>query len=137
VRQAFPSIDFIVMTPPERAGEAVEAVKAGAANYVTYPLNADEIRYVTESLHEGIRAQSELDYLRDRFWQSDAMEVVQTRNPDMKGFSTRYASCAHQKHGSVAEKRNGQGGAAKLIHRSQHRGGCSYRRALRRHPTPS
>ena len=41
LRQTFPSAEAIVMAPPERIREAVEAVKAGAANYVTYPLNID------------------------------------------------------------------------------------------------
>lgn len=128
VRQAFPSIDFIVMTPPERAGEAVEAVKAGAANYVTYPLNADEIRYVTESLHEGIRAQSELDYLRDRFWQSDAMEVVQTRNPDMKAVFDQIRLVAPTKSTVLlaGETGTGKGVLAKLIHRHSNRGGMQF-----------
>ncbi|MCE5280488.1 MAG: response regulator, partial [Deltaproteobacteria bacterium] len=84
VRQAFPSAEVIVMTEPERVREAVEAVKAGAANYVTYPLNPDEIRYVVESIHESIRAESELAYLRDRFWQSDSQEIVQTRSAAMR-----------------------------------------------------
>ncbi len=123
VRQAFPLIDIIVMTPSERAGEAVEAVKAGAANYVTYPLNADEIRYVTESLHEGIRAQSELDYLRDRFWKSDSLDVVQTRNPVMRAVFDQIRLVAPTKSTVllVGETGTGKGVLAKLIHRHSNR----------------
>jgi DNA-binding NtrC family response regulator len=123
IRQAFPSVEVIVMTPPERAGEAVEAVKAGAANYVTYPLNADEIRYVTESLHEGIRAQSELDYLRDRFWQSDSLDVVQTRNPAMRAVFDQVRLVAPTKSTVLlaGETGTGKGVLAKLIHRHSNR----------------
>jgi DNA-binding NtrC family response regulator len=128
VRQAFPSIDIIVMTPPERAGDAVDAVKAGAANYVTYPLNADEIRYVTESLHEGIRAQSELDYLRDRFWQSDSLDVVQTRNPVMRAVFDQIRLVAPTKSTVllVGETGTGKGVLAKLIHRHSNRRGVQF-----------
>ena len=128
VRQAFPSIDIIVMTPPERAGEAVDAVKAGAANYVTYPLNADEIRYVTESLHEGIRAQSELDYLRDRFWQSDSLDVVQTRNPVMRAVFDQIRLVAPTKSTVLlaGETGTGKGVLAKLIHRHSNRRGVQF-----------
>ena len=128
VRQAFPSIDIIVMTPPERAGEAVDAVKAGAANYVTYPLNADEIRYVTESLHEGIRAQSELDYLRDRFWQSDSLDVVQTRNPVMRTVFDQIRLVAPTKSTVLlaGETGTGKGVLAKLIHRHSNRRGVQF-----------
>jgi len=128
VRQGFPSIEIIVMTPPERAGEAVEAVKAGAANYVTYPLNAEEIRYVMESLHEGIRAQSELDYLRDRFWQSDSLDVVQTRNPVMRAVFDQVRLVAPTKSTVLltGETGTGKGVLAKLIHRHSNRRGVQF-----------
>jgi DNA-binding NtrC family response regulator len=123
VRQAFPTVEVVVMTPPERAGEAVEAVKAGAANYVTYPLNVDEIRYVTESVHEGIRAQSELDYLRDRFWQSDSLDVVQTRNQAMRAVFDQVRLVAPTKSTVLltGETGTGKGVLAKLIHRHSNR----------------
>jgi DNA-binding NtrC family response regulator len=128
IRQAFPSVEVIVLSPPERAGEAVEAVKAGAANYVTYPLNADEIRYVTESLHEGIRVQSELDYLRDRFWQSDSLEVVQTRNTVMRAVFDQVRLVAPTKSTVLltGETGTGKGVLAKLIHRHSNRRGVQF-----------
>jgi DNA-binding NtrC family response regulator len=128
VRQLFPTVEVVVMTPPERAGEAVEAVKAGAANYVTYPLNADEIRYVTESVHEGIRAQSELDYLRDRFWQSDSLDVVQTRNPAMRTVFEQVRLVAPTKSTVLltGETGTGKGVLAKLIHRHSNRRGVQF-----------
>jgi DNA-binding NtrC family response regulator len=121
--QAFPSAEIIVMTQPERIREAVEAVKAGAANYVTYPLNGDEIRYVVESIHEGIRAQSELDYLRDRFWQSDSIDVVQTRNPAMREVFEQVRLVAPTKSTVLltGETGTGKGVLAKLIHRHSNR----------------
>jgi DNA-binding NtrC family response regulator len=123
LRQTFPSAEIIVMTTPERIRDAVEAVKAGAANYVTYPLNADEVRYVAESIHEGIRAQSELDYLRDRFWQSDSLEVVQTRNPAMREVFEQVRLVAPTKSTVLlsGETGTGKGVLAKLIHRHSNR----------------
>ncbi|PIV04555.1 MAG: Fis family transcriptional regulator [Syntrophobacterales bacterium CG_4_8_14_3_um_filter_58_8] len=128
VKQLFPTVEIVVMTPPERAGEAVEAVKAGAANYVTYPLNADEIRYVTESVHEGIRAQSELDYLRDRFWRSDSLDVVQTRNQAMQAVFDQVRLVAPTKSTVLltGETGTGKGVLAKLIHRHSNRRGVQF-----------
>jgi DNA-binding NtrC family response regulator len=123
LRQAFPSAEIIVMTHPERIRDAVEAVKAGAANYITIPLNADEVRYVAESIREGIRTQSELDYLRDRFWQSDSLEVIQTRNPAMRAVFEQVRLVAPTKSTVLlsGETGTGKGILAKLIHRHSNR----------------
>ncbi|MBU2227495.1 MAG: sigma-54 dependent transcriptional regulator [Proteobacteria bacterium] len=122
-RQIFPSAEIIVMTVPERIREAVDAVKAGAANYITYPLNADEIRYVADSIHESIRAQSELDYLRDRFWQSDSLDIVQTRNAAMRAVFEQVRLVAPTKSTVLlaGETGTGKGILAKLIHRHSNR----------------
>ncbi len=123
LKQTFPSAEIIVMTHPERIRDAVEAVKAGAANYVTYPLNADEVRYVTESIHESIRVQSELDYLRDRFWQSDSLEILQTRNPAMREVFEQVRLVAPTKSTVLlsGETGTGKGLLAKLIHHHSNR----------------
>ncbi len=123
VRQAFPSAEVIVMTEPERIREAVEAVKAGAANYVTYPLNPDEIRYVVESIHESIRAESELAYLRDRFWQSDSLTIVQTRSAAMRDVFAQVRLVAPTKSTVLltGETGTGKGVLAQLIHRHSNR----------------
>jgi DNA-binding NtrC family response regulator len=64
----YPTVEIIVMSSPEMIREAVMAVKAGASNYLTYPINPDEVKYVIESIYELVIMQSELDYLRDKFW---------------------------------------------------------------------
>ena len=122
-RQTFPAAEIIVMVPPERIREAVDAVKEGAANYITYPLNPDEIRYVTESIHESVRAQSELDYLRDRFWQSDSQEIVQTKNPAMQSVFEQVRLVAPTKSTVLlaGDTGTGKGVLAKLIHRHSNR----------------
>jgi DNA-binding NtrC family response regulator len=128
VRPLFPSVDVILVTRPERAGEAVEAVRAGAANYVTCPLNAEELRYVAESLREDLRSRSELDYLRDRFWQSDSLEIVQTRNPLMQHVFEQVRLVAPTKSTVLltGETGTGKGVLARLIHRHSNRGGVQF-----------
>ncbi|MDA8123884.1 MAG: sigma-54 dependent transcriptional regulator [Deltaproteobacteria bacterium] len=123
LRQTFPAAEIIVMTPPERIRDAVDLVKAGAANYLTTPLNGDEIRYVVESIHESLRSQSELDYLRDRFWQSDSLAIAQTRNPAMREVFEQVRLVASTKSTVLltGETGTGKGILAKLIHRHSNR----------------
>lgn len=62
----FPALDVIVMTPSERTRGAVYCVKAGASDYVTYPVNPSEIRFIIERVQERRRRQHELVYLRGK-----------------------------------------------------------------------
>jgi DNA-binding NtrC family response regulator len=115
----YPTIEIIVMSSQEMIREAVMAVKAGASNYLTYPINPEEAKYITESVHESIMAQSELDYLRDQFWQSDSLEFVRTESTVMKKVLDKVRSVATTRSTVllVGETGTGKGELAKLIHR--------------------
>ena len=92
--QLHPTIEVIVMVPPEMTREAVMAVKAGAGNYLTLPLSVHEVQFLVESINEAIIMQSELDYLRDQAWQTDSLEIVQTRSPLMRRVFDKIRSVA-------------------------------------------
>jgi len=119
----FPNAEIVVMSSQEKIREAVMAVKAGASNYITYPVDIDELRFVTESTHESTIMQSELDYLRDKFWQIDSLEVVNTNSPEMRKVFGRIRSVASTKTTVLltGETGTGKGLLAKLIHRHSNR----------------
>jgi len=121
--QEFPHAEIIVMAPQDMIREAVMAVKAGASNYVTYPINPDEVRYVKEAVQKSIRLQSELNYLRDKFWQAESLEVVQTRSPLMRKVFEKIQSVAPTKSTVllVGETGTGKGVLANLIHKHSNR----------------
>jgi DNA-binding NtrC family response regulator len=118
-----PTIEIIVMSPQEMIREAVMAVKAGASNYLTFPLNPDEVEYVAESTYESAIMQAELDYLRDRFWQADSIEVIQTRSQLMREALENVRSVAPTKSTVllIGETGTGKGLIAKLIHQHSSR----------------
>jgi len=124
----FPTIQVIVMCSQEDIREAVKAVKAGVIDYLTYPLNAEEVKHITESIYESIIVQSELDYLRDQFWQSDSLKMVQTENPEMKKVFDKIRSVAPTKSTVLlfGETGSGKGVLAKLIHRHSTRGDAQF-----------
>jgi DNA-binding NtrC family response regulator len=124
----YPTIEIIVMAPQEMIREAVMAVKAGASNYLTYPINPEEAKYITESVHESIIAQSELDYLRDQFWQSEASKFIHTKSPVMKNVFDKVRSVATTKSTVLllGETGTGKGELAKLIHRHSNRGDAQF-----------
>ena len=121
--QLYPSIEIIVMSAPEMIRETVKAVKAGASSYLTYPIDLEELRYVTEEIQDSIIMQSELDYLRDQFWQSDSLEMVQTRNTEMGKVFDKIRSVAPTKSTVllIGDTGVGKGVIARLIHRHSNR----------------
>ncbi len=120
---AAPDVEIIVMSPPETIREAVMAVKAGASNYLTYPLDPDEVKYVADSIYESIVMQSEFEYLRDKFWEGDSLELVQTRSPAMKQVFEKARLVASTNSTVLISGDTGTGKSvlAKLIHRHSNR----------------
>jgi DNA-binding NtrC family response regulator len=121
--QVFPSLEIVVMSPQGMIREAVMALKAGASNYLTYPLNPEEVKYVTESIDESIIIQSELNYLRDKFWQADSLEIIQTRSQGMKSVFEKIRSVAPTKSTVLlsGDTGTGKGVLASLIHKHSNR----------------
>jgi len=115
----YPTIEIIVMASQVQIREAVIAVKAGASNYLTYPLNPEEIKHVIEGIQESLIVQSELDYLRDQFWESDSLEMIQTDNLQMKNVFDKIRSVAPTKSTVLltGETGTGKGLLARIIHR--------------------
>ena len=119
----FPTAEIIVMSPPAAIREAVMAVKAGAGNYLTYPINPEEVKLVTDTIRESIIVQSELDYHRRQSWQEQVLDLDRTKNPVMNTVLGKIRSVAATKSTVLLEGETGTGKSilAKLIHLQSNR----------------
>jgi len=117
------SVEIVVMSPQAMVREAVKAVKAGASDYITYPIDPEEVNHVTETINEAIILHSELDYLRDRFWQSDYLDLVRTKSPAMQEVFAKIRSVAPTKSTVllIGETGTGKGLIARLLHQHSNR----------------
>jgi DNA-binding NtrC family response regulator len=117
------SVKIVVMSEPESVREAVKVVKAGAWDYLNYPMNPAEVKYLLERIRESIKLKSELDYLRDQFWQNDCLESIHTNNVDMKNVYNKIRMVAPTKSTVLLTGETGTGKSviAKLIHRHSNR----------------
>jgi DNA-binding NtrC family response regulator len=118
-----PNIEIIVITTQERIREAVMAVKAGASNYITYPISPEEVKYVIEDLRESVIVQSELNYLRAQFWETDSLEIIQTKNTHMETVYEKIRSVAPTRSTVLLMGETGTGKSvlARLIHKHSSR----------------
>lgn len=121
--QLHPTVDIIVMAPHAMIREAVNAVKAGASDYLTYPVTPEGVKYVIDNIREYTLVQSELDYLRGQFWESDYLDVIQTRSPLMHAVYDKIRSVAPTKSTVflMGDTGVGKGVIANLIHRHSNR----------------
>ncbi len=119
----YPSAELIIITSPDKVRYAVNAVKAGAGNYLTLPINPEELRYITESLYESLQRQEELDYLRDQFWQADSYNMIRTNSLAMREVLQKIRAVAPTKTTVLltGETGTGKGVLARLIHRHSQR----------------
>jgi DNA-binding NtrC family response regulator len=119
----YPSIEIIVMAQQVDLRKAVMAVKAGARNYLTYPIDPEEVKHVSERINESLILESELDYLRDKFWHVDSLELIQTDNDLMRDVFSKIRSVSPTRSTVLllGETGTGKSMMAKLIHQHSNR----------------
>ena len=119
----YPSIEIIVMAQQSDLRKAVMAVKAGARNYLTYPIDPEEVKHVSEVINETIIMESELDYLRDKFWHVDSLEIIKTENDLMRNVFSKIRSVSPTKSTVllIGETGTGKNLLARLIHQHSNR----------------
>ena len=124
----YPFVHIVVLAPQERIRQAVRVVKAGAHDYLTYPIDSNEIGYVVENIKETLIVQSELDYLREQFWKADSLSIVKTQNEAMKMVFKKIRSVAPTKTTVIltGETGTGKGLLATLLHRHSNRGDAQF-----------
>ncbi len=121
----YPTLKIVVMTSQEMLREAVATVKQGVSDYIMYPIIADEIRLIATNLSEAQKVQSELDYLRDQFWDKDSVPFVRAKCTAMQRVFVNVRSVAPTKSTVLltGETGTGKGVLAKIIHKHSNRKG--------------
>lgn len=78
-----PVAKLILITPRDAIRDTFQLIKAGADDYLTLPASKHELQLVMAACREEVSHALELDYLRDRFWKAEWLEIVSSRNPAM------------------------------------------------------
>ena len=119
----YPLVQIIIVTPKAKIRHAVKAVKAGAFDYITYPIDPNEVNQIYEDIQEYVILKSELDYLRDVFWKADFIESLKTNTDSVKAVFQKIRSVSPTKTTVllVGETGTGKNVLSKIIHRHSNR----------------
>lgn len=79
-----PDTQFILLTGDRETQSAVEAMKAGAFDYVLKPVNPDELRMMVKRAVDGLQKDKELDSLRRRLDQKFGLDQIVGQSKQMK-----------------------------------------------------
>ena len=114
---------LVALAAKDAVREAVMAVKAGADDYLTYPILKMEFDLITQRISDTRRQEAELEYLRDHFWDEDVKDQIQTASPIMKKLYQNVQSVAPTRSTVLIQGETGvgKGVLARLIHRHSNR----------------
>jgi two-component system response regulator HydG len=79
-----PETQFILVTGHSSVNSAVEAMKSGAFDYVTKPINLDELVLTIKRAVDGLQKDKELDNLRRRLDQKFGLDQIVGQSKLMK-----------------------------------------------------
>ncbi|MFW5837437.1 MAG: sigma-54 interaction domain-containing protein, partial [Desulfovibrionaceae bacterium] len=104
--------------PAELTELGVEAVQAGASDYLTWPLSTAAVDHVAGAVREQQRLRGELAYWREGDWREEAQELVRTRSEAMRSVYTKLRRVASTRTTVLltGETGVGKGTLARLIH---------------------
>src|SRR4051812_18824656 len=83
-KQRKPDTQFIVFTGEKSTKSAVEAMKSGAYDYLTKPINPDELVLLIKRATETLAKDKELDNLRRRLDQKFGLDAIIGQSKPMK-----------------------------------------------------
>lgn len=118
-----PSIQIIILTSKEMIREAISFLKAGATDYLTFPIDPEEVRCVMDNVRESQIVHGELDYLRDKSWVMDSSEFIYSNSSVMKALYEKVKAVAPTKSTVllIGETGTGKGVLSKLLHKHSNR----------------
>ncbi|MGD8292362.1 MAG: sigma-54 dependent transcriptional regulator [Desulfobacterales bacterium] len=118
-----PLAEILILSSKTFIHDTVKALKAGASNYLTYPIDPSEVRHVIESVNESVTKNLELDYLRDQFWKPEWLEIISSRDAGMRDVYKKIRAVASTRATVMlnGETGTGKGLLARMIHMHSNR----------------
>jgi DNA-binding NtrC family response regulator len=123
LRQSRPGVRFIILSEQDNVRKAIDLIKMGADDYLTYPVDPLELRAIAEKTISHERKIAELQALRTEFWDSESLQLVKTESQKMKNVYEMVQDVAPTNSTVLltGETGVGKGVLARLIHQHSSR----------------
>ncbi len=123
LREIAPGARLVVMSRQSQIREAIEFVREGASEYLTYPIVGEEVRLVRESIERRERLNSELRYHRNRSLETETVGSISSRADSMKAVLRKIRQVAPTRSTVLLTGETGTGKSflAKIIHQNSTR----------------
>ncbi len=118
VKKINPEISFVIITAFGTVENAVKAMRIGAYDYITKPVDLDELDLLIERIIETKNLKSENQYLKNQLQEKYAISSIPTNSPKMQEVISVAARVADSKATVLITGENGTGKEvlAKSIH---------------------
>ena len=83
IRQGFPDVSVVIMTAHGTIKSAVEALREGAEDYLTKPIDVEELEHLLDRILKRNRLVAETRMLRERLDDKYRFENIIGRSPEM------------------------------------------------------
>jgi DNA-binding NtrC family response regulator len=122
-KETNPLAEILILSSKASIQDTVKAVKAGAQDYLSYPIDPSEVRLVIKSLADSVAKKIELDYLRDQFWKPEWLDIIKSRNAGMREVYKKIRSVAPTRATVllIGETGTGKGLLARMLHMHSNR----------------
>jgi two-component system response regulator HydG len=120
IKQRRPEVEVIVVTGHGTVDSAVQAMKAGAYDFVTKPFTLGELKLLLERLAAHLKLKTENRMLRERIKSKQGFGNIIGRAPEMDKLYRIIAKAAHSAHPVLilGESGTGKEMVARAIHYS-------------------
>jgi DNA-binding NtrC family response regulator len=117
-KESNPLADILILSSKASIQDTVKAVKAGAQDYLTYPIDPSEVRLIIKTVTASVAKNIELDYLRDQFWKPEWLDIIKSHNVGMREVFKKIRSVAPTRATVLlsGETGTGKGLLARMIH---------------------
>lgn len=128
MKEIDPETYFIILTGYGTVETAVEAMKTGAYDYLSKPINLDELELIVERIHEEQHVHRELEVLREEVDENLETDSFVAQDKKMKEVLSLIARVAKSDSTVLIYGESGTGKevVARLIHKASRRKNCRF-----------